>query len=71
MRKFLIALVLAVLLVSAFSSVAYAAGHINVPAVAEKHGFDVSGAEWGEIVSSIAQSYPAAIPLAHGRGPSK
>ena len=71
MKKTVVVLILLVLLLTAFSSVAYASGHINVPAVAEKHGFYVSGAEWGEIVSCIARSMPAAIPLAHGRGPSK
>ena len=71
MRKLVLALVLAVLVLSAFSSVAYAAGHHNVPAVAAKHGLELSGAEWGALVSSIAQSAPGAIPSAHGRGPSK
>ena len=76
MKKLVIALVLAVMVLTAFSSVVYAGGHEvcevkNVPAVAAKHGFCVTGQQWGAIVSSIASSMPAAIPLAHGRGPSK
>ena len=69
MKKAVFAVLLAVLLLTSFSSVAFAAGHINVPAVAEKHGLMVTGAEWGAAVSAAAQSEPAAIPLTHGRGP--
>lgn len=65
MKKAVAIFVLLVVLTLAFTSVAFAAGH-NIPAIAEKHGLEVTGAEWGELVSDIATSEPAAIPNAHG-----
>lgn len=76
MKKLVLALVLAVLVLSAFSSVAYAEKP-DYPGVWRTHnallggGVVESGAEWGALVSMIAQSAPGAIPNAHGRGPGK
>jgi len=73
MKKAVFAVFLAVMLLSVFSTVAFAEKPEN-PGVWRTHFAllgveDGSGALWGETVSGIAQSGPAAIPLAHGRGP--